>query len=287
MPSSNRFFKASATSPVTSAARWTRLGLAGRVTACCTVLAGAGFTSHAQTQTWVDARDALTTRNVHLRAGPSREYPVVAVLGAGTRVWVQGCLPAYTWCDVAAGGDRGWVYAGNLSFEVQGAWVPAPRVAPELGIGIIGFILGTYWADHYRDRPWYSERDRWPHPPPLSPAPRREPPPAAHPRPPPRPALRGPAPGQPHMPAAPPPHAAPPAHGSPPPRVAPTPRPPPPHRAEPPQRATPTPQTGPPQARPTPAPPPPRAAERKAGRDPDEQEDSRRRIGPPGRPTTP
>ncbi|MEI6026960.1 MAG: SH3 domain-containing protein [Betaproteobacteria bacterium] len=232
-------------------------------------LAGAAPAALAQ------GREALTNRNVHLRAGPAREYPVVAVLSAGTRVWVHGCLQAYTWCDVSAGPDRGWVYARGISFEMQRQTVPLPGLAPEFGIGIIGFLLGSYWTDHYRDRPWYGDRDRWrPLPPPL-PAPPMgppfRPPPRAQPPAPPRPhpPEQAPAPGRIHPPGQ---DHRPPA---------------PPHRDEPPERAAPAPRAAPPQARPTPAPSPPRAAERKSGPDPDEKEDSRRHIRPPGRPTTP
>ncbi|HJV53473.1 MAG TPA: SH3 domain-containing protein [Noviherbaspirillum sp.] len=110
---------------------------------------------------------AFTSINVHLRAGPSRDYPVVAILPAGLTISVQGCLGDYRWCDVVAGPNRGWVYAGNIVYPYQGTNVPVLTYGPVIGIGIITFSLGTYWGEHYRGRPWYPQRHRWidrPHP---------------------------------------------------------------------------------------------------------------------------
>lgn len=124
---------------------------------------------------------AWAAKTVHLRAGPARDYPAVAILSAGTALEVMGCLRGYTWCDVVAGPYRGWVYAANIRFRWDGREVPAPDVGAQLGIGIIGFILGEYWADHYRDQHFFRDRDRWPgrRPPPTAPSP--APPPAAPP----------------------------------------------------------------------------------------------------------
>jgi uncharacterized protein YraI len=147
---------------------------------------------------------AFATRDVHLRAGPARDYPVVAVIPAGAQLLVQGCLPDYRWCDVLAGGSRGWVYAGNISSVYQGASVPLINYGTLLGIGVLGFILDDYWNDHYRGRPWYGERDRWVHRPRVRPAPRPLPLPRpdVHPPRPPQHAvpLAPRPPGQPHLP---------------------------------------------------------------------------------------
>ena len=113
---------------------------------------------------------ATTAKQVNLRAGPARDYPVVAILPRGYPITVEGCLQQYTWCDVAAGASRGWVYAGNINYYYQGQWVPVPSYAPLIGIAVLGFILDDYWSDHYHDRPWYGERQRWAnHPPPPPP----------------------------------------------------------------------------------------------------------------------
>lgn len=108
---------------------------------------------------------ASTMKTVHLRAGPGLDYPVVAILAPGTPVSVYGCLPQYTWCDVLAGPERGWVYAGNLSYAYDGRTVILPGIAAAIGIGIAGFAIDDYWGHYYTDRPWWPERRRWYRPP--------------------------------------------------------------------------------------------------------------------------
>jgi uncharacterized protein YraI len=144
---------------------------------------------------------AWAAKTAHLRAGPARDYPVVAILSAGTALDVMGCLRGYTWCDVVAGPYRGWVYAANIRFRWEGREVPAPDIGAQLGIGIIGFILGEYWTDHYRDQHFYRDRDRWPGRRPGPPAVPAPPPVAPRPAPPPA-SPRSPMPGFPFpMPA--------------------------------------------------------------------------------------
>lgn len=104
---------------------------------------------------------AHAAKDVNLRAGPSVDYPVVARLAAGVQISVEGCLSDYRWCDVVAGPHRGWVYAGNIVYPYQGANVPVLNYGSLIGIGIAAFILSNYWDDHYRDRPWYPQRQYW------------------------------------------------------------------------------------------------------------------------------
>lgn len=136
-----------------------------------------------------DAQTAFAIKNAHLRAGPARSYPVVAVLMSGAEVVVQGCLANYSWCDVSAGSERGWVYAGNISYAYQGQYVPVLTHGQEIGIAIVGFVLFDYWGHYYPERPWYHDRDRWRHHPPRPPVPPApvHPPPPPHPVPHPRP----------------------------------------------------------------------------------------------------
>jgi len=173
---------------------------------------------------------AYTTKTAHLRAGPARDYPVVAVLAQGTALDVQGCLSDFSWCDVIALGDRGWLYAGNIDYVYDGAPVTILDYGPELGIGIIGFSLGEYWDNHYRGRPWYHDRDDWIHrprpvQPPLPPRPRVPPGefpphgPVPHPPRPPREPVPHPPPQPPHPRPEPPRVVHPPVH-VPPPRSA-------------------------------------------------------------------
>jgi uncharacterized protein YraI len=203
-------------------------------------LAAAGVTAQAQAPVAVLA---FTAKPVNLRAGPAREYPVVAVLPPNFQVTVQGCLTDATWCDVIAGYDRGWVYAGNIAYPYQNQWQPLVSLAPVIGIAILGFAFDDYWRDHYWNRPWYPDRSRWEHvrPPryvPPHPAPRppdgwRPPPnwqpghPGWNPAAPRRPGERARPPGQAIPRTVPPPAPAPAPRAMPPqpttPRVAPSP----------------------------------------------------------------
>ena len=104
---------------------------------------------------------AYTAKDVHVRAGPAVDYPVVAILSAGVEILVEGCLSDYQWCDVVAGPNRGWVYAGNIVYPYQGANVPVLNYGAMIGLGIITFSVGNYWDHYYRGRPWYSQRQVW------------------------------------------------------------------------------------------------------------------------------
>jgi len=169
------------------------------------------------------AEEAYAAKDVHLRAGPARDYPVVAILPAGTVLDVQGCLPDYSWCDVVALDQRGWIYAANIDYLYEGEPVPLIDYGPVNGITVFGFVLGDYWDHYYRGRPWYHDRDDWIHrprpvQPPIPPRPR----PPGFPPPPPHPPQVHPGPPPPPRPGPPggqPPHHEPPAH-VPPPRSA-------------------------------------------------------------------
>jgi len=95
------------------------------------------------------AQGAVVNRNVNMRAGPDRVFPLVAWLPAGTRVRVFGCTSNWRWCDVASGRNRGWVHSAYLS-DVSRRTTPVVIFAP-----------GPYWDMHYRGRPWYGSRSQW------------------------------------------------------------------------------------------------------------------------------
>lgn len=130
----------------------------GRLAAAATAAALAGT---AAAQPAPGPWQAVVSRQVHLRAGPGPTYPVVAVLIPGTPVEVRGCLPQYAWCDVEVDVRRGWVHGVYLEAYVRDDHARVPDVGALLGIAIIGFALHEYWHDHYRERPFYGQRDRW------------------------------------------------------------------------------------------------------------------------------
>lgn len=109
------------------------------------------------------AADGYVTGNVNLRAGPDISYPSVDRLPAGTSVAIYGCVDGWSWCDVSTGDDRGWVAGSFLQEEYEGQRVYVADYGVRIGIPIVGFVFGTYWADHYRGRSWYGNRDHWSH----------------------------------------------------------------------------------------------------------------------------
>jgi uncharacterized protein YraI len=162
------------------------------------------------------AANAYTQGIVHLRAGPSTEYPIVASIPPTSLLQVNGCLDDYTWCDVDWEGNRGWVYGDYLYYDYQDRRVPVLQFGASLGIGIVSFSLADYWGRYYVGRPWYARRNYWMHrplpprrPPPPRPFPPR--PPVVHPRPP------GPNPSPPPRPNPSRPRPQPPGTGRPPP----------------------------------------------------------------------
>jgi len=104
-----------------------------------------------------------TLRRVWMYAGPDYDYPRLRRIGSGRRVDVYGCLRDWSWCDVRYGFDRGWVPGRDIAASYQGRRRSINTIAPYLGIGVLSFMFGTYWDDHYRNRTFYRERDRWEH----------------------------------------------------------------------------------------------------------------------------
>lgn len=174
------------------------------------------------------AQEAYTRGSPTLFAGPSPEYPAVARLAPGQPLNVVGCTDGYGWCDVVLpDGLRGWVAANRLEYDYAGDTVPLASYGAAIGVPIIGFTLGNYWNNYYRDRPWYREPRWWGNRPPPPPVPGWRPPPPPTlgwaPRPPgpgwnapppPRPGWSGPPP-RPEW-NGPPPHARPEWNGPPP-----------------------------------------------------------------------
>jgi uncharacterized protein YraI len=107
------------------------------------------------------AQEAYTNRTTNMRAGPNTQFPLVASVPAGAYVHVNGCVEGYTWCDVTAGPERGWVYADFLSYPYQNQPVTVISAGPAIGFPIVSFSIGNYWDSYYRARPWYGNRSYW------------------------------------------------------------------------------------------------------------------------------
>jgi uncharacterized protein YraI len=105
------------------------------------------------------ARDAFVVEDVGLQAGPDPDYPSITQLPAGTEVQLQGCIEAYTWCDVIAGQDRGWVPGSYLEEEYENQRVLVIDYGPRIQIPVVTFSINVYWDAHYHNRPFYAQRE--------------------------------------------------------------------------------------------------------------------------------
>jgi hypothetical protein len=74
---------------------------------------------------------------------------------------VYGCLSDYDWCDVDWRGNRGWVFTDYLEYYYRNQPRPVMEWGPRIGLPVVAFSFGEYARRHYRDMPWYSDRDRW------------------------------------------------------------------------------------------------------------------------------
>ncbi len=89
---------------------------------------------------------------------------MIGAVGPGEPVFVHGCLSGYSWCDVTARRERGWIQASRIKLVYAGRRVVVPSYAPRIGVPVVRFDLGTYWDRHYRDYDWYRDRGRYERP---------------------------------------------------------------------------------------------------------------------------
>ena len=99
-----------------------------------------------------------TVRPTEILSGPDGDYPTVRDLGPDSRLTVYGCLNDWSWCDVSYRYDRGWIAGEDIAVTYQGR---RRAITPYIGLGVLSFMFGTYWDNHYRGRPFYSDRPRW------------------------------------------------------------------------------------------------------------------------------
>lgn len=107
------------------------------------------------------ATEGYVLTDVNLRAGPGTGYPALDVIPAGEQVTIHGCLSDRAWCDVTSSVDRGWMSSRYLQTLYSGRRFGVREIGPRVALPVISFQIGRYWDDHYRDRSWYRERDRW------------------------------------------------------------------------------------------------------------------------------
>ena len=103
---------------------------------------------------------AYASKAVSMRAGPSRDYPVVATLGSGTAMTIYGCLQDYKWW-MSLWVVRGVGFTLATVYPYLGRNVPVMSYGPTIGLGIVSFSIGNYWDNYYTDYPWYPQRQNW------------------------------------------------------------------------------------------------------------------------------
>lgn len=99
-----------------------------------------------------------TIRTTVMHAGPDYDFPTVQRLKRNSALTVYGCLKNWSWCDVGTRYARGWVPHRDIVVEYRGRRI---GITPSMGIIVLSFSFGNYWDNHYRGRPFYSQRSRW------------------------------------------------------------------------------------------------------------------------------
>ncbi len=103
---------------------------------------------------------AYAVGGMNMRAGPGVEYPVVAIVAAGSAVNVYGCISGARWCDASVQGVRGWLGGERLEFVYSGRRVLVPSYYTYFRAPVISFDFG-YWDRYYTGRTFYRERSRY------------------------------------------------------------------------------------------------------------------------------
>jgi uncharacterized protein YraI len=102
-----------------------------------------------------------TTTALDLKAGPGASYPVVATIPAGDSVTIYGCLSGWSWCDVGWQGDRGWAAGRYLEVLYEQHHQPILSYGHYFDLPFLSFSIGTYWQQHYHDRGFFSDMQRY------------------------------------------------------------------------------------------------------------------------------
>lgn len=121
------------------------------------MLAALAFVGAAALPALALAAPAVATADVNMRTGPGTAYQQIAVLPAGARAELHGCVEGRTWCDASWNGYRGWVAAAYLQVVYSGAPVAVVR-APVAVAPVLVYRPDVYYQAHYVGRPWYPYR---------------------------------------------------------------------------------------------------------------------------------
>ncbi|MCC6984251.1 MAG: DUF1236 domain-containing protein [Bauldia sp.] len=73
---------------------------------------------------------------------------------------VFGCDAPRAWCDVEAGGARGWVAAQFINYAAPQP-IPLPQAVATVQVPVVTYQVGPYWDAHYASQPFYSQREQF------------------------------------------------------------------------------------------------------------------------------
>jgi uncharacterized protein YraI len=127
------------------------------------ILAGTAFLAVLTAATGAFAAPGVTIGPAHMRAGPSRDYPLVASLPPNVPLNVGGCVNGWSWCDVSWQGVHGWVAGSRLGVYRHRHPVAIVSAGPVVGVPFVVFNQEDYWGHYYHNRPWYGNHPDWHH----------------------------------------------------------------------------------------------------------------------------
>ncbi|HTD27786.1 MAG TPA: hypothetical protein VK660_00195 [Xanthomonadaceae bacterium] len=84
------------------------------------------------------ANGTLVNGSIHLRGAPSWSASLSSNVTIGTRITIAGCTDRWDWCEIEVAGDRGWVPASYLMYDLLGQQVPVPAYTKRTGLPVIG-----------------------------------------------------------------------------------------------------------------------------------------------------
>ena len=84
---------------------------------------------------------------------------------AGDPVEIYGCMPGWSWCDINWNGYRGWAAGRYLQVYYANARRPITNYGVYFSIPSLSFSIGSYWNQHYRNRPFYNQMYKFGGPP--------------------------------------------------------------------------------------------------------------------------
>lgn len=124
-----------------------------------------GFSISSSAQSYTNGGYATLRFNTPIYSGPSINFNQVTYARSNERVYVNGCLSDYAWCDVTYRNNwRGWIDSDSLLVSNNSrsySYYDYYSNNNAALFPIVTFFIGDYWSNHYRSYNWYRERDHY------------------------------------------------------------------------------------------------------------------------------